>query len=193
MQMDWQGLQKCVAGCEACHLSKARTQTVFGAGDPNADWLIVGEAPDAEEDRTGEPFAGQAGELLDNMLAAITLKRGQNVYMANVLKCRASENHDLNEGAAMQCESYLKRQVALIKPKLIVALGEFTAQILLESEQAIASMRGKLHDYQGVPVVVTYHPAYLLLNLADKAKAWEDLCLAKNTMLHLQFIQIPQS
>ncbi|HEY8119477.1 MAG TPA: uracil-DNA glycosylase [Methylophilaceae bacterium] len=186
MQMDWQNLQECVANCEACGLAKTRTQTVFGVGDPNAEWLIVGEAPGAEEDRKGEPFVGQAGKLLDNMLAAIKLKRGQNVYIANVLKCRPPENRDPQGEEVTQCDPFLKRQVELIKPKLIVALGKFAAQSLLNSESTIASMRGKLHDYHGVPVVVTYHPAYLLRNLPDKAKAWEDLCFAVKTMQGLQ-------
>ena len=193
MQMDWQNLQECVVNCEACGLAKARTQTVFGVGDPNAEWLIVGEAPGAEEDRKGEPFVGQAGKLLDNMLAAIKLKRGQNVYIANVLKCRPPENRDPQGEEVTQCDPFLKRQVELIKPKLIVALGKFAAQSLLNSESTIASMRGKLHDYHGVPVVVTYHPAYLLRNLPDKAKAWEDLCFAVKTMQGLQSKQASPS
>jgi len=186
-QMDWQSLQQSVQSCQACVLAKTRTQTVFGAGDAHADWLFVGEAPGAEEDLQGEPFVGQAGKLLDNMLAAIQLRRGQNVYIANVLKCRPPENRDPHDEEISQCQPYLKRQVALIQPKLIVALGKFAAQTLLQSENALAentlaSLRGQLHDYHGVPVIVTYHPAYLLRSLADKAKAWEDLCFAKKTM-----------
>ena len=183
-QLDWQGLQSCVANCEACSLS--RTQTVFGVGDPAAEWLIVGEAPGAEEDKRGEPFVGQAGQLLDNMLGAIQLKRGQNVYIANVLKCRPPQNRDPQGEEVQQCDPFLKRQVELIKPKLILALGKFAAQSLLNSEATIGSMRGQLHEYNGVPVIVTYHPAYLLRNLMDKAKAWEDLCLARATMRKLQ-------
>ncbi len=193
LHMDWQPLQESVANCQACNLAATRTQTVFGIGDMNADWLIVGEAPGAEEDRKGEPFVGQAGNLLDNMLAAIKLKRGENVYIANVLKCRPPENRDPHGEEVRQCDPYLKRQVALIKPKLIVALGQFAAQSLLSSEQTITSMRGILHDYEGVPVIVTYHPAYLLRNLADKAKAWEDLCLARETMARLQLEVSPAS
>jgi uracil-DNA glycosylase len=185
-QLDWQGLQSCVANCEACSLSRTRTQTVFGVGDPAAEWLIVGEAPGAEEDRRGEPFVGQAGQLLDNMLGAIQLKRGQNVYIANVLKCRPPQNRDPQGEEVQQCDPFLKRQVELIKPKLILALGKFAAQSLLNSEATIGSMRGQLHEYNGVPVIVTYHPAYLLRNLMDKAKAWEDLCLARATMRKLQ-------
>jgi DNA polymerase len=185
-QLDWQGLQSCVANCQACSLSRTRTQTVFGVGDPAAEWLIVGEAPGAEEDKRGEPFVGQAGQLLDNMLGAIQLKRGQNVYIANVLKCRPPQNRDPQGEEVQQCDPFLKRQVELIKPKLILALGKFAAQSLLNSEATIGSMRGRLHAYNGVPVIVTYHPAYLLRNLMDKAKAWEDLCLARATMRKLQ-------
>lgn len=186
MKLDWQGLQACVPNCQACGLAKTRTQTVFGVGDPQADWLIVGEAPGAEEDKRGEPFVGQAGKLLDNMLAAIKLKRGENVYIANVLKCRPPENRDPHGEEVEQCDPFLKRQVELIQPKLILALGKFAAQSLLASDDTIAAMRGKLHAYNGVPVIVTYHPAYLLRNLADKAKAWEDLCFAVKTMRDLQ-------
>ncbi len=184
---DWQALRVDVKSCQACGLAKTRTQTVFGVGDENADWLIVGEAPGAEEDKRGEPFVGRAGQLLDNMLAAIELKRGENVYIANVLKCRPPENRDPHGEEVMQCDPYLKRQVELIKPKLILALGKFAAQSLLNSDATVTSMRGKLHHYHyhGVPVIVTYHPAYLLRNLADKAKAWDDLCLAKSTMQSL--------
>jgi len=184
-QMDWQALQSCVSDCQACNLVATRTQTVFGVGDANADWLIVGEAPGAEEDSKGEPFVGQAGKLLDNMLAAIKLKRGENVYIANVLKCRPPENRDPHGEEVLECDPFLKRQVELIKPKLIIALGKFAAQSLLQSENTIASMRGQLHKYNDVPVIVTYHPAYLLRNLADKAKAWEDLCFARKTMQSL--------
>jgi len=185
MQLDWQGLQDWVSDCPACDLCKTRTHTVFGVGDPHADWLIIGEAPGAEEDRKGEPFVGQAGKLLDNMLAAIKLKRGQNVFIANVLKCRPPENRNPRPEEVAQCDPYLKRQVELIQPKLIIALGKFAAQSLLGSEKTISSMRGKLHDFHGVPVVVTYHPAYLLRSLPEKAKAWEDLCFANKTMAGL--------
>jgi uracil-DNA glycosylase family 4 len=186
MQLDWQGLQACVPDCQACGLAKTRTQTVFGVGDPKAEWLIIGEAPGAEEDKRGEPFVGQAGKLLDNMLAAIKLKRGENVYIANVLKCRPPENRDPHGEEVEQCDPFLKRQVELIQPKLILALGKFAAQSLMGSDDTIAAMRGKLHAYNGVPVIVTYHPAYLLRNLMDKAKAWEDLCFAVKTMRDLQ-------
>lgn len=186
MRMDWEALHACVANCQSCSLSKTRTQTVFGVGDQNADWLLVGEAPGAEEDKRGEPFVGQAGKLLDNMLAAIQLKRGENVYIANVLKCRPPENRDPHGEEVVQCDPFLKRQVELIQPKLIVAMGRFAAQSVLNTDASIGSLRGKLHDYHGVPVIVTYHPAYLLRNLPDKAKAWEDLCFARATMRQLQ-------
>jgi DNA polymerase len=186
MRMGWESLRECVANCQSCSLAQTRTQTVFGVGDEDADWLLVGEAPGAEEDKRGEPFVGQAGKLLDSMLAAIQLKRGENLYIANVLKCRPPENRDPHGEEVVQCDPFLKRQVELIKPKLIVALGRFAAQSILNSEASIGSLRGKLHDYHGVPVIVTYHPAYLLRNLPDKAKAWEDLCFARATMRQLQ-------
>lgn len=192
-QMDWPELKAAVAVCEACQLAQTRTQTVFGVGDEHAEWLFVGEAPGAEEDRRGEPFVGQAGQLLDNMLAAIQLKRGDNVYIANVLKCRPPQNRDPHGEEVVQCDPFLKRQVELIKPKLIVALGKFAAQSLLGGEQSIAALRGKLHDYHGVPLIVTYHPAYLLRNMPDKAKAWEDLCFARTTMRDLQSAAAPAS
>jgi DNA polymerase len=193
MQMDWPELKQAVAACEACSLAATRTQTVFGVGDENADWLFVGEAPGAEEDKRGEPFVGAAGQLLDNMLGAIQLKRGENVYIANVLKCRPPQNRDPQGEEVMKCDPFLKRQVELIKPKLIVALGRFAAQSVLATEQSIGALRGKLHDYHGVPVIVTYHPAYLLRNLPDKAKAWEDLCFARATMRNLQSADSPAS
>jgi uracil-DNA glycosylase family 4 len=185
-EMDWETLKAAVEACEACSLASTRTQTVFGVGDRNAEWLFVGEAPGAEEDRRGEPFVGQAGKLLDNMLAAISLRRGDNVYIANVLKCRPPENRDPHGEEVVKCDPFLKRQVELIKPRLIVAMGRFAAQSLLSTDSAIGALRGKLHDYNGVPVIVTYHPAYLLRNLNDKAKAWEDLCYARRTMRDLQ-------
>ncbi|MDB5809483.1 MAG: putative polymerase-related protein bacteriophage-type [Betaproteobacteria bacterium] len=184
--LEWPQLQQSVAGCVACPLHKGRNQTVFGVGDEAADWLFVGEGPGAEEDAKGEPFVGQAGKLLDNMLAAIQLKRGRNVYIANVVKCRPPGNRNPEPGEAAQCEPYLHRQIALIKPKLIVALGKVAAVNLLKRDAAVASMRGKIHQYQGIPLIVTYHPAYLLRSLPEKAKAWVDLCFAVETMQNLQ-------
>jgi DNA polymerase len=182
LRMDWNALRDAVAGCTACGLHQARTQAVFGVGDPDADWLLIGEAPGAEEDRLGEPFVGQAGRLLDNMLAALGLKRGENVYIANVLKSRPPGNRNPEPEEVAACVPYLKRQIALIQPRLIVAMGRFAAQTLLHSDASIASLRGRVHRYSGVPLIVTYHPAYLLRNLPDKAKAWEDLLFARRTI-----------
>lgn len=186
VSMEWPQLKESVAGCVACPLHKGRNKSVFGVGDEAADWLFVGEGPGADEDAKGEPFVGQAGKLLDNMLAAIKLKRGHNVYIANVVKCRPPGNRNPEPGEAAQCEPYLHRQIALIKPKLIVALGKVAAVNLLKRDAAVASMRGKIHQYQGIPLIVTYHPAYLLRSLPEKAKAWTDLCFAVETMRGLQ-------
>jgi DNA polymerase len=179
LRMEWPELKSAVKSCEACGLRKTCTQTVFGVGDEQADWLLVGEAPGAEEDARGEPFVGQAGRLLDNMLAAIGLARGENVYICNVLKCRPPGNRNPEPFEVAQCSPHLLRQLELIKPKLILAMGRFAVQTLLGTEASIASLRGRLHRYQDVPLIVTYHPAYLLRNLPDKAKAWEDLCFAR--------------
>lgn len=180
--MDWMQLKVAVANCTACPLSESRTQTVFGVGDEQADWLFIGEGPGAKEDELGEPFVGQAGKLLDNMLMSIQLQRGHRVYIANIVKCRPPNNRNPEPSEAEQCHPYLARQIALIKPRLIVALGKIAAQNLLQSNESIASLRGKLHYYEEIPLIVTYHPAYLLRSLTDKAKAWEDLCFAKATM-----------
>lgn len=183
--MDWAMLKTAVAQCQACALSRTRTNTVFGVGDEAADWLIVGEAPGAEEDARGEPFVGQAGRLLDNMLASIGLKRDANVYIANVLKCRPPGNRNPDPVEVAQCSPHLQRQIELVRPKLIIAMGRFAAQTLLDTDATIASLRGKLHRYRGVPLIVSYHPAYLLRSLPEKAKAWEDLCFARRTMAGL--------
>jgi uracil-DNA glycosylase family 4 len=184
-KMDWAELRRAVPACKACGLHAARTQTVLGVGDERADWLLVGEAPGAEEDRLGEPFVGQAGKLLDNMLAALALRRGENVYIANVLKCRPPGNRNPESAEVAACTPFLLRQIALIEPKLIVAMGRFAAQTLLETDATIASLRGRVHRYAGVPLIVTYHPAYLLRNLPDKAKAWSDLLFARRTIAGL--------
>jgi len=181
-EMDWPQLKAKVKGCADCALRAGCTQTVFGVGDESADWMLVGEAPGAEEDRLGEPFVGQAGKLLDNMLAAIGLARGRNVYIANVLKCRPPGNRNPEPEEVARCSPHLARQIALIQPKLIVAMGRFAAQTLLNTDATIGSLRGTVHRYAGVPLVVTYHPAYLLRNLPDKAKAWQDLLFAKRTL-----------
>jgi len=185
-RMDWTALKAAVPACTACALHKSRTQTVFGVGDENADWLLVGEAPGAEEDQKGEPFVGQAGKLLDAMLAAIDLSRDTNVYIANVLKCRPPANRNPDPSEVAQCSPHLQRQIDLIKPRLILAMGRFAVQTLLGTEASIASLRGKLHAYHGVPLIVTYHPAYLLRTLPDKAKAWQDLVFAVRTFEGLQ-------
>jgi DNA polymerase len=159
---------------------------VLGVGDVNADWLFVGEGPGAEEDQRGEPFVGQAGKLLDNMLAAIGLRRGSDVYIANAVKCRPPENRTPETEEMVACRPYLECQIALIRPKLIVALGRPAAQTLLKTEVKIAAARGRLHEYLGIPLIVTYHPAYLLRNLPDKSKAWEDLCFMRREMAKLK-------
>ncbi|MEZ2306958.1 uracil-DNA glycosylase family protein [Paraburkholderia sp. RCC_158] len=179
--LDWDALSERVSTCERCRLCEKRTKTVFGVGDRNADWMLIGEAPGENEDRVGEPFVGQAGKLLDNMLRSLTLARDSNVYIANVIKCRPPGNRNPEPDEVARCEPYLQRQVALVKPKLIVALGRFAAQSLLKTDASISSLRGRVHEYEGVPVIVTYHPAYLLRSLPDKAKAWADLCLARDT------------
>lgn len=182
LRMDWNALKGAVAQCTACPLHEKRTNTVFGVGDEQADWLFVGEGPGAEEDAQGEPFVGQAGRLLDNMLAAVNLKRGENVYIANVVKCRPPGNRNPEAAEMHRCEPYLARQILLIRPKLIVAMGRVAASHLLDTTASIASLRGRVHDYQGTALIVTYHPAYLLRNLPDKAKAWVDLNFALDTM-----------
>lgn len=181
-QANWSQLKRAVADCFNCQLSHTRTHTVFGVGDENADWLFIGEGPGAKEDETGEPFVGQAGKLLDQMLAAIRLKRGDNVYITNIVKCRPPGNRNPTLNEARQCESYLIKQIELIKPKLIVALGKVAAQNLLKCDDSISSLRGKVHHYSDIPLIVTYHPAYLLRSLPEKAKAWKDLCFANATM-----------
>jgi DNA polymerase len=178
----WIPLKAAVSGCTKCALHETRTQTVFGVGDPNADWMLIGEAPGAEEDRLGDPFVGQAGRLLDAMLAAIGLDRGTHVYIANVLKCRPPGNRNPAPDEVAKCTPHLLRQIELVGPRLILAMGRFAAQTLLGTDASIASLRGKVHRYAGVPLIVTYHPAYLLRTLPDKAKAWEDLVFARNTM-----------
>lgn len=181
-QMNWPQLTEKVAGCNACALRKTCTQTVFGVGDINADWLYIGEGPGAREDELGEPFVGQAGKLLDNMLAALHLQRGHNVYITNIVKCRPPNNRNPSPDEAHHCEPYLARQIELIQPKLIIALGKVAAQNLLNSDDSIANLRGKIHTYSGIPLIVTYHPAYLLRALSEKAKAWKDLCQARELM-----------
>ena len=179
---DWHQLKDAVRDCTLCKLRAGCTQTVFGVGDEQADWLFVGEGPGADEDARGEPFVGEAGKLLDNMLMAIKLKRGKNVYIANVIKCHPPKNRPPEVGEISTCLPYLQRQIELIQPKIIVALGKVASNALLGKEATLASLRGTPHDYRGIPLVVTYHPAYLLRSPSEKAKAWQDLCLAVKTL-----------
>jgi len=176
-ELDWEALQQCVADCTRCELAASRTQTVFGVGNHDADWLIIGEAPGAEEDRRGEPFVGRAGQLLDQMLQAIGQSRDR-VFIANILKCRPPDNRDPKPGEAAACRGYLERQIALVQPKIILAVGKIAAQNLLGCNDPVGRMRGKVHALGEIPLVVTYHPAYLLRSPSQKKKAWSDLCLA---------------
>ena len=195
--LGWGPLQDAVASCTACTLCESRRQTVFGVGHAQADWMIVGEAPGEQEDQQGEPFVGPAGQLLDQMLRAVGQSRraapgggpeddragdpARRVFIANTLKCRPPRNRNPEPDEMARCEPFLKRQVALVQPKLILLMGRFAVKQLLKSDDAIGKLRGRVHRYEGIPVIVTYHPAYLLRNLPEKAKAWEDLCLAKAT------------
>lgn len=176
---DWETLQREVAECRLCSLHEGRTQTVFGVGDVNADWMLIGEAPGAEEDRRGEPFVGRAGKLLDSMLKALGLDR-QQVFIANILKCRPPNNRDPRPEEVLACGNYLNQQINTVKPRLILALGRVAAQNLLKTETPIGKMRGKRFHYGDppIPVVVTYHPAYLLRSPREKRKSWQDLQLA---------------
>lgn len=194
--MDWAEMREAAATCTSCVLHEKRKQAVLGVGDEKADWLFVGEGPGAEEDMRGEPFVGQAGKLLDNMLSAIGLKRGNNVYIANVVKCRPPGNRNPAPEETLACQPFLDRQIALLQPRLVVALGKVAANTLLARGGAtllarggtLGSMRKIVHDYRGIPLIVTYHPAYLLRTLTDKAKAWEDLCFAVETMSGLSSV-----
>jgi DNA polymerase len=184
--LGWDALREAVAGCRACGLCESRTRTVFGSGHEQARWMVVGEAPGEQEDLSGAPFVGAAGQLLDRMLAALRLTRaddgpqppGQRVFIANTLKCRPPRNRNPTPAEMTQCEPFLVRQIELLQPRIILAMGRSAVQALLRSEEPIGRLRGRVHRYHGVPLVVTYHPAYLLRTLPDKARAWEDLCLA---------------
>jgi DNA polymerase len=183
---DWGALRERVAGCTACDLCKTRTQTVFGVGNTQADWLVIGEAPGGEEDRQGEPFVGRAGQLLNAMLMAIGLPR-ETVFIANILKCRPPGNRDPKPEEVSKCLPYLSNQIALLKPKIMLAVGRIAAQNLLATDAPLARLRGKLHHFgeANTPLVITYHPAYLLRTPADKRKAWEDLKFARATFAKL--------
>ncbi len=179
--MDWPALEQTVKACTACGLRAGCTQTVFGVGNRRAEWLVIGEAPGADEDKQGEPFVGRAGQLLNSMLAAIGLKREQ-VYIANILKCRPPGNRDPKPEEAELCRPFLERQIALIQPQLILAVGRIAAQNLLATDTPIGRLRGQVHQLHGIPVVVTYHPAYLLRSPGEKRKAWADLQFAVRTL-----------
>lgn len=188
-RMDWPELEQSVAACRACRLCAERRQAVLGVGDVHADWLFIGEGPGAEEDARGEPFVGPAGKLLDAMLAAIDLRRGDDVYIANAVKCRPPKNRTPEAGEMAACAPYLQRQIALLQPRLLVLLGRAAAHALFGDIGPLGSLRGRSYTYaaaggsgRSIPVVVTYHPAYLLRTLPDKAKAWEDLCRARALM-----------
>ncbi len=183
----WGALREAVADCRACGLCNGRRQTVFGAGHEHAHWMVVGEAPGEQEDLQGEPFVGPAGQLLDAMLRALNLSRAadgppeQRVFIANTLKCRPPGNRNPQPDELAQCEPFLVRQIELVQPRIILAMGRFALHTLLRSNDAVGKLRGRVHHYQGVPLVATYHPAYLLRNPLDKAKSWADLCLAADT------------
>ena len=179
--MNWDVLRESVAACTRCPLHEGRTQTVFGVGNANADWLIIGEAPGAEEDRRGEPFVGRAGKLLDEMLRAVGQERG-DVFIANILKCRPPNNRDPKPDETKACRGYLQRQIELVQPRIILAVGRIAAQQLLGTDSPVGRLRGTLHFLNEIPLVVTYHPAYLLRSPTQKRKAWDDLCLASHAL-----------
>ncbi len=183
----WEALRAQVMACTRCGLHAGRTQGVFGVGNPRAEWMVIGEAPGAEEDRRGEPFVGRAGHLLDAMLRAIGLSRAENVYIANVLKSRPPNNRDPRPEEVGACLPYLKRQIELVRPRLLLAVGRIAAQNLLGTEESLSRLRGRVHRFGelNTPLVVTYHPAYLLRNPADKRKAWEDLKFARSVFRQL--------
>lgn len=177
---EWQALQSQVAACKACSLHQTRTQTVFGVGNRQADWLVIGEAPGEQEDLKGEPFVGRAGQLLNEMLRAIGWDRSE-VFIANILKCRPPGNRDPKPEEAAACETYLRRQVELIQPRIILSVGRISAQNLLKTDAPVGKLRGRVHRYGDIPLVVVYHPAYLLRSPTEKRKAWDDLRLALQT------------
>jgi len=186
-RMDWPVLREAVTSCRACGLCETRRQTVFGVGHERAHWMVVGEAPGEQEDLQGEPFVGPAGQLLDRMLLALGLTRGEaeparQVYIANTLKCRPPRNRNPEPAELARCLPFLERQVALVQPRVILAMGRFAVQALLGSDEPIGKLRGRVHQWQGRPLVVTYHPAYLLRQPTEKARAWADLCLAAEAL-----------
>ena len=176
--MSWDQLIVSIASCTACKLCSTRIRTVPGVGDRAPSWMVVGEAPGENEDKRGEPFVGKAGQMLDAMLAAVGKNRSEGVYIANVIKCRPPDNRNPEADEIAACTPYLQRQIALAQPKLLLAAGKFSAQTLLNREDTVAAMRAAGGQYEGVPVVVTYHPSYLLRSPLEKAKAWDDLMKA---------------
>jgi DNA polymerase len=176
--LGWDALRACVSECTRCVLHRERTQTVFGVGDPSASWMLIGEGPGAEEDRRGEPFVGRAGKLLDEMLRAIGLAR-ERVYIANTVKCRPPGNRNPSRDEAAACRAFLDRQIELVEPAIIIAIGKVAAQNLLGTDEPVGRLRGRRHQFGQIPLVVTYHPAYLLRSPAQKRLAWDDLCLAR--------------
>ena len=180
MLTDWQTLEAQVSACTRCALHESRTHTVFGVGDRNADWMIIGEAPGADEDKQGEPFVGRAGQLLNEMLFAAGYRRSE-VYIANILKCRPPANRDPSADEVECCQPYLQQQIALIQPKLILAVGRIAAHNMLHTTTQVGRLRGTVHHYgeQEIPLIVTYHPAYLLRTPLEKRKVWEDLRFAQ--------------
>ncbi|MEM1175021.1 MAG: uracil-DNA glycosylase [Pseudomonadota bacterium] len=179
--VDWESLATQVSACQRCELAASRTQTVFGVGNRQADWMVIGEAPGAEEDRRGEPFVGRAGQLLDEMLRAVGLSR-DGVFIANILKCRPPNNRDPKQDEADACRGYLEQQIALVQPKVILAVGRIAAQQLLGRDDPVGRLRGQAHQLGDIPVIVTYHPAYLLRRPSEKARSWTDLCLARRVL-----------
>ena len=188
LTLDWPALREAVAACRACALCDTRKQTVFGSGHQQAHWMVIGDAPGAQEDEQGEPFVGAAGQLLDNMLRALGLSRAPDaepqsaVYIANTLKCRPPGNRNPQPDEMARCEPFLQRQIELLQPRVILAMGAFAVRALLRSSEPVGKLRGRVHRCHGVPLVVTYHPAYLLRTPADKARAWHDLCLAASVL-----------
>ena len=187
--LDWPALREAVQACRACALGATRQQAVFGVGHPRAHWMVVGEAPGEQEDAQGEPFVGASGQLLDQMLRALGLTRSaatpqRQVFITNTLKCRPPKNRNPEAAETAQCAPYLARQIALVQPRIVLAMGRVAAQALLGSDEPVGKLRGRVHRVDGVPLVVTYHPAYLLRSPADKARAWEDLCLAAEEVAH---------
>jgi DNA polymerase len=188
LTLDWPALRDAVAACRACALCETRKQTVFGTGHPQAHWMVIGEAPGAQEDQRGEPFVGAAGQLLDHMLRALGVSRDaaappeQAVYIANTLKCRPPDNRNPTPEEMARCEPFLQRQLALVQPRVILAMGAFAIRALLRTTDPVGQLRGRVHRFQGVPLIVTYHPAYLLRTPAHKARAWDDLCLAASVL-----------